>query len=114
TLGEPFAHRRGQPLGVNAQSGFDLPLAGRQGVVKFRRSGEIPHTEAVKPIERSGPALCSDYDFHLQFPGVHLIEIVTSCMCRRTCPGRPWLSPYSSRRNLEFSVVTAPCYTIPK
>jgi hypothetical protein len=67
---KPIAHRFGQPRRRNAQPGFDLAVAGGQGVIEFGLAGEIAHAKAVEPIQRAGTPLGADEDFDEKFLGV--------------------------------------------
>jgi phosphoenolpyruvate carboxykinase (GTP) len=64
---EPFPHGFGQPLGRDAKSRLERPLAGGQGVVELGLSGKIAHAKAVEPIERAGPPSVVDHNFDEKF-----------------------------------------------
>ncbi len=70
-LGEPSSESRRQALGLNAKTGLQSPFAGGKRVVKFSRTGEVPHAKAVEPFERAGPAVAADIDVNFEFARVH-------------------------------------------
>jgi hypothetical protein len=67
---KPIAHRFGQPRRRYAQPGFDLTVAGGQGVIEFGLTREIAHAKAIQPIQRAGAPLGADKDFDEKFLGV--------------------------------------------
>lgn len=76
SLGEPFTERGGESRGIDAQAGFKLTFTNRQGVVEFSRAREIPHAEAVQPIERARAPLAADDNIHLKLSRKHRLRII--------------------------------------
>jgi len=75
-LGEPFAERRSKARGIDAQTGFELALAGGQGLVKLARAREIPHAKAVQPIERARTTLATDDYIHVKLSRKHRVQSI--------------------------------------
>jgi hypothetical protein len=71
TLGQPLAKGGCKSFRIDLEAGLHLAFRNGQGVVKFRRTGEIAHAEGVQPVERTGLALFADNHIHLQLLGVH-------------------------------------------
>jgi hypothetical protein len=70
-LCEPGTQPFGKTLGSQSKAGFHFALADRQGVVKFRGIGEIPHAKLVEPFQGASAALPANHHIHLEFLGVH-------------------------------------------
>jgi len=71
TLRQPGRKAFGEPLGSEAETGFDLAIGDGKRVVKIGGVCEIAHAELIEPIERAGARLSANDYIDVEFLGVH-------------------------------------------
>jgi hypothetical protein len=79
---EPFAQRRGKPLQLDAEAGFEDAIRNRKRIVEFGRPGEVPHGELVEPSERAGAAFTVRHNVDLEPARVQKIPLEDSLALR--------------------------------
>jgi hypothetical protein len=93
---EPGSHGFRQAFGLYAGTHFEEAIGERERVVEFGLTGEVAHTEIIKPIEGASASLGTDDDFDADFVSEHERSITCGGLGQRVAPRCKFLAAAES------------------